>query len=252
VHFDPDVPYRVLITGFDPFGLETNLDQSNPSGLAVLALDGRVLPTARGEVQVQGVLIPVRFADFDLGLIESFLTPQLTDARLQLVLTISMGRDAFDLERFPGRRRSAAVADNLNVLTGADPEHPLIPALDGEPLAGPEFLEFSLPATAMTAVDAPFAVRDNRTVRTLERGELVAASLAELALQTAVAGSGGGYLSNEIAYRALLANRRSGAAVPMGHLHTPRVSGFEPQAEWQMVEQIRRLIVAAVESLPDR
>jgi len=252
VDFDPAVPYRVLITGFDPFGLETNLDQSNPSGLAVLALDGRVLHTARGDVQVQGALIPVRFADFDLGLVESFLMPRLTDDRLQLMMTISMGRDAFDLERFPGKRRSAAVPDNLNVLTGADPEHPLIPALDGRPLEGPEFLEFSLPAAAMTAVDAPFAVRDNRTVRTLERGEQVAGSLAELAGQTAVAGSGGGYLSNEIAYRALLANRRSGAAVPMGHLHTPRVSGYDREAERRMVAQIRRLIVAAVESLPER
>lgn len=250
VAFDPAVPLKVLITGFDPFSLEANPDQSNPSGLAVLALDGRLLETARGSVQVQGVLIPVRFADFDLGLIETFLLPRLAADGLHLVMTISMGRDAFDLERFPGRRRSAAVPDNLGVLTGANDRNPLPLRLDGEVLDGPEFLEFGLPAAAMTAIDTPFAVRDNRTVRTLERGELVAGSLDALAGLTAVAGSGGGYLSNEIAYRTLLANGRAGAAVPMGHLHTPRVSGYDAVAEWRMVEQIRRLIVAAIEALP--
>ncbi len=252
VDFDATVGYRVLITGFDPFGLNDNLDQSNPSGLAVLALDGQVLQTARGRVQVQGVLIPVRFADFDRGLIESFLEPLLTSGDLDLVITISMGRDAFDLERFPGRRRSAEVPDNLDVLTGATVSAPLVPRLRDGLLTGPEFLEFLLPAGAMRAIDAPFAVRDNRTVRTLEQGELVASSLIELGGQTAVAGSGGGYLSNEIAYRTLLANGRTGAAVPMGHLHTPRIAGYDPAAEWQMVEQIRRLIIAAVEGLPAR
>ncbi|MGE0625531.1 MAG: hypothetical protein AB7I04_06955 [Pseudomonadales bacterium] len=250
VNFDPDLPYRVLITGFDPFGLDAQPDQSNPSGLAVLALHGRILETARGPAQVQGVLVPVRFADFDLGLIESFLAPRLADDPPHLIMTISMGRDAFDLERFPGRRRSAAVPDNLDVLSGANEGNPLVPLLAGEALAGPEFLQFGLPAAAMTVVDQPFAVRDNRTVRTLERGELAAGSLTELAGMTAVAGSGGGYLSNEIAYRTLLLNQRSGTAVPMGHLHTPRLSGYDAQLERQMVDQIRRLIVAAVGALP--
>lgn len=252
VEFAPEVAYRVLITGFDPFGLADHLDQSNPSGLAVLALDGRVLETARGDLQIQGALMPVRFADFDAGLIESFLEPHLAGGGLDLVITLSMGRDAFDLERFPGRRRSAAVPDNLNVRTGASGTKPLIPGLRGAPLAGPEFLEFSLPAEAMTGVDVPFAVRDNRSVSTLERGEVVAASLAELNGLTAVAGSGGGYLSNEIGYRSLLANLRSGAGIPMGHLHTPRVSGYDAETERQVVEQIRALIVAAVEALPAR
>ncbi len=240
---------RVLITGFDPFHLDDRIHQSNPSGLAVLALDGVTLNTAVGPVRVEGALMPVRFADFDEGLVEGFFEPLLRGRDLDLVVNISMGRDAFDLERFPGRRRSYPVTDNLNVLTGAGPDNPLPPRLAGEPLAGPEFLEFSLPAAALTAVDGPFPVRDNRHVTTLERGAFEAGSLAALAGQTAVRGSGGGYLSNEIAYRSLLLNRDLGAGVAMGHLHTPRVAGFDAAVEARIVEQVRRLLVAAVEAV---
>lgn len=239
---------RVIVTGFDPFHLDQQIDQSNPSGLAAMALDGRTFSTASGPAHVEAVVFPVRFADFDQGMVESFIEPWL-EAGVDLVLTISMGRDGFDLERFPGRRRSAAVTDNLNVLTGANPGNPLIPRLSGEDLAGPEFLEFTLPAAGMTEVEGNFPVRDNRNVATLEQGDMVATGLDALAGQTAVRGSGGGYLSNEIAYRMLLANE---SRIPMGHVHTPRLSGFDPEFERKIVTQIEAMLIAAVEALPAR
>lgn len=244
---------RVIVTGFDPFHLDQRIDQSNPSGLAALALDGRTFSTASGPAHVEAVVFPVRFADFDEGLVETFIEPWL-EAGVDLVLTISMGRDGFDLERFPGRRRSADVPDNLNVLTGASAGQPLVPRLGAAELAGPEFLEFTLPAAAMAAVTGRFAVRDNRTVATLQRGELQAPDLASLAGQTAVRGSGGGYLSNEIAYRTLLVNQQRPRQqwVPMGHIHTPRLEGFDPEFERQVVGQIEALLVSAVEALPER
>lgn len=244
---------RVIVTGFDPFHLDRQIGQSNPSGLAALALDGRTLETAAGSAHVQAALFPVRFADFDEGMVERFIEPWLKKG-VDLVLTVSMGREGFDLERFPGRRRSAAVPDNLNVLTGANPEKPLIPSLAGAELNGPEFLEFTLPVAAMAAVSGAFPVRDNRTVTTLEAGELQAPSLQKLAGQTAVRGSGGGYLSNEIAYRTLLANVRVlGAArrIPMGHIHTPRLTGFDPKFERQVVRQIEAMLIAAVEAISE-
>ncbi len=243
---------RVLVTGFDPFHLDRHIDQSNPSGLAALALDGRTLQTDAGTAQVQAAVFPVRFEDFDAGMVERFLEPWLAEG-VDLVLTISMGRDGFDLERFPGRRRSAAVTDNLNVLTGASRENPLLPGHEGGDLHGPEFLEYTLPAEAMVAVQGAFPVRDNRNVSTLEQGDLQAASLQALAGQTAVRGSGGGYLSNEIAYRSLLANERVLGAdnrIPMGHIHTPRLEGYDPEFEGRVVAQIEALLVAAVEALP--
>lgn len=246
------LPLRVLISGFDPFQLDVSIQQSNPSGLAALSLDGVLLETSRGPALVQSALMPVRFADFDADLVESFFRPHLTAGDPDLVVTISMGRDAFDLERFPGRRRSAAVPDNRNVLSGASAADPRVPLRRGAPLDGPEFVEFSLPSAAMTRIDSPWPVRDNRNVQTLEKGEMVAPSLAALDGLTAVRGSGGGYLSNEISYRAVLLARELGTGTAIGHLHTPRVSGYDADLETAMVAQIRRILGAAVEGLENQ
>lgn len=230
----------VLLTGFDPFHLDRSIAQSNPAGLAALALDGVRI----GGSTIRTAILPVRFGDFDAGIVEDLLTPPF-EAGLRLCLTVSMGRDAFDLERFPGRRRSAQTPDNRNVTTGASPTRPLVPP----GLEGPEFLEFSLPAEAMAGVTGRWQVRDNRRVATLERGAITANSLAELGSDTAVAGSGGGYLSNEIAYRALLLRDRLGASFPVGHLHTPRIDGYDETREREVVGQIRRVVGAALHAL---
>lgn len=232
---------RVLLTGFDPFHLDRNIAQSNPSGLAALALDGTLVAGAR----IRTAILPVSFAAFDDGIVEELLTPHFK-AGLRLLLTVSMGRDVFDLERFPGLRRSAQTPDNGNVASGGSPAAPQVPA----GLEGPEFLEFALPARAMAATPGRWPVRDNRRVRTMERGPQTPGSLAELKDDTAVAGSGGGYLSNEVAYRALRLRQRLAATFAVGHLHTPRVEGYDADAEGEMVRQIRSLVAAAVAARP--
>ena len=237
-----DAPLRptasnVLITGFDPFHLDRDIGQSNPSGVAALALHGATIGGAR----VCASILPVRFQDFDQGIAEAALAERFR-GELALALTISMGRDQFDLERFPGRRRSVETPDNRNVLSGASEANPRPPP----GLDGPEFLEFSLPADALAAVQGRWKVRDNRTVCTLERGEVVASSLADLADGTAVRGSGGGYLSNEVAYRALLLQKRLGRNFPLGHIHTPALRGYDEAFERDIVGQLYRMVAAAL------
>ena len=227
----------LLLTGFDPFHLDRHLDQSNPAGLAALALHG----TRIADVRVAGAILSVRFDDFDAGLVEAALATPF-QRRPLLGITVSMGRDGFDLERFPGRRRSAAALDNCDQSGGGTVDRPVAPA----GLNGPEFLEFSLPANAMAAVSGRWPVRDNRRVATLAQGELTAQSLAELDGHTAVAGSGGGFLSNEVAYRSLLLQRHLGVSFPLGHVHVPAVAGYDAEAEQAIVAQLRHLIAAAV------
>ncbi len=229
----------VLVIGFDPFSLDRDIGQSNPSGLAALALDGSLVAGAR----VRSAILPVRFADFDQGIVERLMTPYF-ERGLTLAITVSMGRDAFDLERFPGRRRSADKPDNRNVRSGGSAQDPRIPP----GLEGPEFLEFALPANAMAAVGGRWGVRDNRRVRTLRRKAFDACSLADLAGEIAVEGSGGGYLSNEVSYRSLLLRRRLEAPFPTGHVHTPAVSGYDAEIEREIVDQVRVLIEAALGS----
>lgn len=229
----------VLVTGFDPFHLQRDIGQSNPSGLAALALDGA---TVAGSV-VRSAIFPVRFADFDRGYVEQVLTP-IFRRMPRLVLTVSMGRDRFDLERFPGRRRSTTTLDNRGQPGGGSDTAPLPPA----DLAGPEFLEFSLPAASMKQAPGRWEVRNNGDVRTLERGAVTVGSLSELSGATAVQGSGGGFLSNEIAYRCLLLQQRLGVRFPLGHLHTPAVRGYDESVERAIVDQIKRVLVAALAS----
>jgi len=237
---------HIVVSGFDPFGLDDNIDQSNPSGAAALALDGVQLNHNGITAEIQAVMFPVRFADFDDGMVEAIFEPLVTSGAIDMLVTISMGRSEFDLERFPGRRRSATAPDNLRVRTGASGTNPLIPQLAGDPLTGPEFVEFSLPVAALRAVQTPYPVNDNRTVTTLENGEHRAATLEELNTQTAVRGSGGGYLSNEISYRTVRLVQSHNAKIAVGHIHTPRISAYDDRAVLAISAQIRAMLVTAL------
>ncbi|GGY39017.1 hypothetical protein GCM10011297_10270 [Bacterioplanes sanyensis] len=249
INFDQNADVRILITGFDPFFLDRYLHQSNPSGLAALQLDNQVLTRNGRRAEIEAAMIPVRFEDFDQGMIEALLTPYLTTHKVDMVVTISMGREHFDLERFPGLNRSAKAPGNRNIFTGATHEQPLPPRLMGEELAGPQFVEFSLPVHAMQQVQGRWQVKDNRQVQTLEQGQFAAENLGQLAGQTSVEGSGGGYLSNEISYRAILLGQQLNPDIAIGHIHTPAVRGYEADTEEAIVAQIRAMLTQAIGAL---
>ena len=119
---------------------------------------------------------------------------------------------------------------------------PLIPLS----LSGPEFLEFSLPVAAILGVDGPFVIRDNKKVTTLEAGDIVVDQLSDLMGHRAVSGSGGGYLSNEISYRAI---RTVADRFPVGHIHTPRIEGMEPEKLQAITEQVTEIIKTSIRTL---
>ncbi|WP_394131562.1 hypothetical protein [Shewanella maritima] len=249
IHFDEQTRIKILLTGFDPFFLDRDIGQSNPSGVTALSLDGYTFDVNGKQAQIETVMIPVRFADFDEGIIESLLTPFFRNNSIDMVVTVSMGRDDFDLERFPGRNRSAEAPDNLNVLTGASHQRPLAPLFNGGTLNGPEFIEYSLPAHVMTQVPGNWKVNDNHNVKTLSRGEFSASSINQLTHSTSVEGSGGGYLSNEISYRSLLLRSQFNLNIPVGHIHTPKVEGHDSQAVSDIADQVKAMVAAAASTL---
>lgn len=249
IQFKPESQIKILVTGFDPFFLDKDIGQSNPSGVTALALDGYTFNVNGKQAQIETVMIPVRFADFDNGIIESLLTPIYRDNSVDMIFTVSMGREQFDLERFPGRNRSAAAPDNLNVLTGASKTNPQAPFLNGKTLNGPEFVEFTLPVQTMQKVKGHWQINDNHQITTTSRGQFDATSINELQSATSVEGSGGGYLSNEISYRSILLMQQFNRNLPVGHIHTPRVKGHDSQVESDIVEQIKAMIGAAASTL---
>lgn len=242
---------RILITGFDPFALDREVTQTNPSGVLALQLDNRVLTNKKTAqtAQLQAVIFPVRFADFDQGMVEQLLTPLMQNAEVDVVITLSMGRDGFDLERFPGKRRATTATDNQNRTTGASATNPLLPLLDGKPMLGPEFVEFSLPAQQLAQVQNPYPVVDNRQVSTLEDGQTSASSLAALTGKTAIAGSGGTYLSNEISYRSIALSQRLNVELPIGHIHLPRLTGYDKTTLLNISSQLQAMLRQAIPAL---
>lgn len=243
IKFDKGAGKKILITGFDPFFLDKNIDQSNPSGVAALALDDLTISLDGVKAEVESIILPVRFADFDQGIVETLLAPYMNN--VDMIVTISMGRTNFDLERFPARRRSAKAPDNLNVYTGATAQTPLVPLLNKQPINGAELVEFSLPVTAMKKAHGIFKIHDNRKVSTL-LGDVNALSLKELQTQTSVSGSGGGYLSNEVSYRSLLLRDSYNPLLPVGHIHTPSIKAFEPETAEKITLQIKQMLTLAI------
>lgn len=245
---------RIFLTGFDPFLLDRNLKQSNPSGLAALLLDGKVIKyqgiiagvktTVTAEINT--AMVPVRYSDFDQGEIESLLAPFYARNSVDLIATISMGRSDFDLEHFPGLRRSSTAPDNVNVYTGANKGNPLVPSLLKAPLMGDEFVLFSLPYQAMMQAKGKYKINDNRGVTILTDGkakDITADTLAELSDKISVQGGGGGYLSNEISYRSIVLRNKLSSTIPTGHIHTPRISGFDVETNQAIIAQIEAMLV---------
>jgi len=216
---------RLLVSGFDPFLLDAEIRRGNPSGAAVLRLDGRTLRVGGTRVQVQAVVFPVRYADFDRGIVENAFRPHLLPGphRADMFATVSQGRvGAFDLEVWNGRRRSvSSVGDNDNVWGGGTASEPVVfPGI----APGPEFVPTSLPHEQMLAANGqPFTVRRNPSVREIPAGSTnpMLRPDGPTAGSVAVEGGGGGYLSNEVAYRATLLRDLLDPGVPGGHLHTP-------------------------------
>ena len=238
--FSKKTDKKILVTGFDPFFLDRNIGQSNPSGVAAMYLDGKVLELNGQSAEVQSFMIPVRFADFDQGMIETLLSEHFPN--VDMISTISMGRKDFDLERFPGLRRSANAPGNLNVYTGGTSGKPVKPFLNGKELDTPEFVEFSLPVEAMQKSSGPYQVIDNHNVETLKRGKFAAKSLKELGNETSVQGSGGGYLSNEISYRSIVLRNKLNSSLPVGHIHTPRIKDWQYEEVKSIVLQIEDML----------
>ncbi|MEU6238811.1 pyroglutamyl peptidase, partial [Kitasatospora sp. NPDC047058] len=226
---------RVFVSGFDPFGLDDELRRANPSGSAVLQLNGRRVTLADGtRAEIRAVVLPVRYGDFDRGIVERAFGPRLTSGprAADQITTISQGYPGlFTLEAWAGRARSAdPYPDNADALAGGTREHPVTaPGLG----PGAEFIATTLPTEGMTAVQQPFPVRLNTAVTEIPAGgaQPVDREDGPTPGSRAVAGGGGGYLSNEVAYRSNRLRLELAPALPGGHLHTPVLTGLPAQSD---------------------
>ncbi|SOB79409.1 pyroglutamyl peptidase [Streptomyces sp. 1331.2] len=221
---------RIFVSGFDPFGLDAEPRRANPSGAAVLQLTGQRITLADGSTaEVRAVVLPVRYGDFDRGVVERAFGPHLRPGpqSADLITSISQGYPGlFTLEAWAGRARSAdPYPDNVRALSGGTSRQPV----DAPDLApGPQFIRTTLPTDAMTAVQQPYPVLLNTPVTEIPAGatDPVDRPDGPTPGSRSVAGGGGGYLSNEVAYRSNLLRLTLAPDLPGGHLHTPVLTGL--------------------------
>ncbi|MFJ7590619.1 pyroglutamyl peptidase [Streptomyces sp. NPDC097617] len=228
---------RVFISGFDPFGLDAEIRRANPSGSAALQLNGRRVTLADGSTaEIRAVVLPVRYTDFDAGMVERAFGPRMAGggpATADIITSVSQGYPGiFTLEDWAGRARSAdPYPDNVRALSGGTRERPVTAPGMGP---GPEFIRTTLPADAVTgAVQSPYPVLLNPGVTEIPAGGTAPVDRSDGPTpgSRAVEGGGGGYLSNEVAYRSNRLRAQLAPHLPGGHLHTPVLTGLpaDPQ-----------------------
>jgi pyrrolidone-carboxylate peptidase len=255
---------RILISGFDPFKLDEAIERGNPSGAAALALDGRQITSGPVTAEVEAVVFPVRFADFDAGMVERLFRPYLAKGGVDMIMTISQGGSTkFEVEEFAGRRRAEGrpqdpgdIPENLGQASGGTRQRPVVPPGLG---GGPEFLRTTLPASARRSLGRTTPSPGESEVTEIPRGgtsPIRRPTGGPTAGSTAVAGSGGSFLSNEIFYRTSLLRTETKAEVPVGHLHTPLLAApgeVTPQqfatSRAAIVTRIEQILTATVPDL---
>jgi pyrrolidone-carboxylate peptidase len=253
----PDLK-RILISGFDPFGFPnsgSDIRQSNLSGAAAIALDGVTLTQGTVSARIEGVVFPVRYADFDDSIVENHLRPHLSGKQPpHLVMSISQGGNLFEFEETAGRRRSTGnYKDNLGVTIGSTTAPVVPPGL----AAGSEFLSHSVPAGMLKSMRGAEgrkgAISEETTVKDLPPGAKEPRTLPGgpgKSTNPAVEGAGGGFLSNEIFYRNSRLRTQLGSTVPMIHLHTPTLPPTAGnKARNDLIERIRAILRAAISQL---
>lgn len=232
---------HVLITGFDPYKLDSEIRNGNPSGATALALNGKILETDQGRVEFAAAMFPVRWRDFGDGVVEQTLRPFLTGGadQVDLFATLSVGSPGeFDLEQTNGAWRGGKVDNESVCYLGSVPNT----AAAG---AQPQWTRSTLPLPEMAAVPGQFPVKVRTSVDTALLPFFPALPVITDCRvpaipgvpmpdgpppdSTAWAGGGGSYLSNESAYRATLLRDVAGAGLPGGHIHTPVLEGL-PEA----------------------
>lgn len=127
---------KILITGFDPFGLTSNFEQGNPSGLVALNLDGTVLKDNSGNnyALIQTMIFPIRYKDFDRhegnsgtgeGVVEKYIKPFIEDVNLRVDMIVTMSLtfkgSSYNIDRFSTRTRGGLADNNSRTRISGNP-----------------------------------------------------------------------------------------------------------------------------------
>lgn len=222
--FPKDAAKKILITGFDPF----QGGVTNPSGIVALHFDGKTV----GNAAIQSAVFPVRYEDFDNGMVEGFFGTRMSEVDAIITVSQTGFSDYIDIDRFSANVRGE---DNNKVSkTGKISEE------------GDNFYESSLPQEEMLEgdheqKDQKYAYRQNWSTDSQKENEdkypkdnkgnewnsdKKIGTLEDVNKAGEPSyGSNGDYLSNEIHYRVskMRTENKATKNMPQGHLHINNV-----------------------------
>ncbi len=221
---------KILITGFDPFFLnsldhnkykdDSNILQSNPSGIVALALANKDKLGAF----IQTMIVPVRYTDFDgstknnegqgEGIIEKYIKPFIN--QVDMIITISQaGEGDYHIDVFATATRKG-LNDNMD-FTRIDESKSVSDT-------APETIKTTLPIQ-MTQGNSK-AILWGKYNQKNEKPQL--ATLDNFPKEKAYNGPGGNYLSNEIFYRVAKIRSEIKSTLKTGHFH---ISMIQPSGD---------------------
>ena len=238
---------RILVSGFDPFGSD-GIRLGNPSGAVAMALDRQYITSGMVTAEIQSVVFPVRFSDFDAGIVEGFFRPYVTGPNpVTLILMLGMQDGDYEVEEYAARVRPTAAPDNAGLTGGGtSTSGTVVPPGVG---AGPEFIRGSLPATTRGGLGRTQPVAGETRVRETPAGQSapVWQTGGPTSGSTAVEGTAGDYFCNEIFYRTALLGQ--GTTVRIGFMHIPSL-GYRLSLPGAATVDVERAgIVTAVRQL---
>jgi pyrrolidone-carboxylate peptidase len=218
---------RIVITGFDPYALDTQLDQNNPSGSIALALHGKNLSGNGKSAFIQTAILPVRYRDFDNQSMMSLIISIIQNNSADMVIALGQNQaDRYiEIERIAGRLRGGD-PDNENVSKNG-----VLSIGNG----AREFYETSLPVAQTVAgpfddignqiwfYDQSYQSKKSNHEHPANGGLNSNVNGFTLASITgaAIKGSAGCYFSNELFYRLAKAKALSNSTVKIGAINVP-------------------------------
>ena len=262
INFGFSTSKKILITGFDPFLLNSinhnkyktgfNIKQSNPSGCVALWLAGN--DREMQYCKVQTMIMPVRYSDFDNsenpengigeGIIEKYIKPWIN--KVDMIITISQALPQnYHIDVFATASRGG-FNDNLNFLREKNSK-----SVNEK---SPETIVTTLPKELTeNNSKAEFYGKYFETEKDEEKyyknrdfSKQKKSDTSNFPKTKIYSGPGGNYLSNEIFYRVAKLRSEMKPNLKTGHFH---ISKIQSEGEDFNNFEIKELINNVVKSL---
>ena len=226
---------RILVTGFDPFLLNSkanpnwhNILQSNPAGSVALSIHDSF--TANGLGYIQTLIVPVRYQDFDgsasrtsgqgLGIIEKYISSLVDEVDMIVTVSQTIPPYTYNVDRYATSTRGG-FGGNMDFTRVVSPIS--LPTSRSVNLYGNKDFEW-IETTLPTQMQVSPAVLDSSYVDNSGNSQDGAVTPPSTSPKEQMReGSGGDYLSNEIFYRVARLRQIQKPTLKTGHLHIKKL-----------------------------